>query len=715
MKPLAGMSNWSFRRSLVFWWIFLLLIQQTERLFLLPEALAREVPPGSVLAKTLLTGLRADFITATIGVILAGLLAGAFGYLWSAVSSWRGVRVGFGTVLRRGIHCTSGFIGALILILLTVDMGYYHYNQQHLDFVFFEYVDDLIVQAFETGIGSSQAAQQTNAEVRDTQKWGFRLAGFFLAQGVVMLGWWIWFRRALGPAMSRWTLGAPGQTNAMLVFGLAIGVVGFHPQGPYAVRTVQISHAEYFSLAQNPILYASEALRAMIDSRMKEGQPRAIEAMPLEEAVQVAQGLLGPGPAYPNPRFPFVRERGPGGGVRFDRPANVILLLVEGLDRRFLNTTLRGISVTPFLDGLQGDSIYFEHFFANGVQTARGLFATFCSYYPRQGTAAMKTRYAHDYLCLPSVLRKAGYRNEMVISEHRDLNRLHLFMSRNGLHQLFDESDFPPEVERVGSGPSLGHTDSVLLDLLRHRVDILHQSGQPFFLATLTLGTHHPFAVPRGNPEVEALRAEPDGYVAALRYLDMELARFFGELRKEGLLKNTVVLILGDHGRHEKVGNSELEKQAGHFMAPLYIWLDPSLRSPATYKPRTVSAVASQVDLAPTILAINGLQPRLSPFLGRDLSCLFVRDCLSDNFAFLSSVYDDLIGLVDRQGILLYSLRTETAYETDVEAEKPATGRTKQAMEGDARFKTMLALYVSSNVLLEQNRIWSWKDMGAAL
>jgi hypothetical protein len=41
----------------------------------------------------------------------------------------------------------------------------------------------------------------------------------------------------------------------------------------------------------------------------------------------------------------------------------------------------------------------------------------------------MKTRYMHDYVCIPSVLREHGYRTEMVIGYHRDLNRLHLFMS----------------------------------------------------------------------------------------------------------------------------------------------------------------------------------------------------------------------------------------------------------------------------------------------
>ncbi len=715
MTAWPDLSNWSLRRLLVFWWILFLLIQQTQRLFLLPEALAREVPPWGILMKTLLTGLQADLITATIGVILAAILAGGFGLLWSTGITWRGRTVERGIVYRRALLCSSGFIGLLILILLTVDMGYYHFNQQHLNFVFFEYVDDLIVQALETGVASSQAAQQTNAEVQDVQKWGLRLVGFYLLQGIVILAWWLWFSRAIGPALQRWTVGAPGKTNAVLVFGLAAGVVGFHPQGPYAIRTVHISHAEYYTLAQNPILYASEALRAMLDSRMKEREPRGVHTMPLEEAVVIAQGLLGQGAVFPDSRYPLVRGGVSSEGVHFDGPKNVILILVEALDRRFLNASVRGIRVTPFLDRLRTDSIYFEHFFTNGVQTARGLFSSYCSYYPRQGTAAMKTRYTHDYLCLPSVLRKGGYRTEMAISEHRDLNRLHLFMSRNGLHQLFDESDFPAEVERIGSGPSLGHTDGALLDLLRTRVHSLQASGSPFFLTTLTLGTHHPFAVPEVHPDVKALKAEPDGYIAALRYFDLELERFFTDLLREGLLKDTVVIILGDHGRHEKVGRTEGEKQIGHFLAPLFIWMDETLRTPKNYRPRTVSIVASQVDLAPTILAVNGLLPRRSPFLGQDLSCVFVQDCLQENFAYLSSVYDDLIGLASPDGILLYSLRTETLYQTDLELRTPFATTGRDAPGVAERYRQLMALYASSNILLEQNRIWSWRNLGASL
>ena len=176
-------------------------------------------------------------------------------------------------------------------------------------------------------------------------------------------------------------------------------------------------------------------------------------------------------------------------------------------------------------------------------------------------------------------------------------------LGRNGVDRLFDEASFPNEAERLG----IGITDGALLDFTRGRIERLQQSGQPFFLTTLTSGMHHPFSVPTRHPDVADLAAQSDGYLTALRYFDLEFERVFTELREQGLLKNTIVVVLGDHGRHEPMGHTETERQAGHFMSPLFIWLDESLRSAEVYQPRGIYTVASQVDLAPTLLAVNGL------------------------------------------------------------------------------------------------------------
>jgi phosphoglycerol transferase MdoB-like AlkP superfamily enzyme len=709
------MFEWSFKQSVVFWWLLFLAIQQVERFFLLPEVMAVEVPSAGVFVKTFATGLRADLITASIAVLMVFVFAGVVGTLWWAWMRWQcGPTQGVGEY--RWVLIIAGTVmGLFLVVLLLVDIGYYHFNQQRLNFVFFEYVGDLVTQLTETGLRGSQAAEQTGAELHDRGKWVGRVLGFILLETMAIATWWFCFTRMVRPALSWLGRGVVPAPNVILLVGFVGGLTGFHYQGPYAIRTTDISSSAYYMLAQNPILYASEGLRAVLEARRQSDGSEKLDEMPLGEAVSIAQEVVGQGAAFPYPEYPFVHERLAAPGVQFSHPANVLMILVEGLDRRFLNKTVANIRVTPFLDHLREDSLYFEHFFSNGVQTARGLFSTFCSYYPRQGTAAMKTRYMHDYACIPSLLREHGYRTEMVIGYHRDLNRLHLFMSRNGLHQLFDRSDFPPAVEEIGMSGSIGKPDGALLDLMRTRVEHLRAKGDPYFLAAMTIGMHHPFAVPLTHPDIRSLKADPDGYLASLRYLDLELERVLTGMKRDGLLKDTVVLILGDHGRHEKVGQTDLEKQAGHFMTPLFLWVDDTLRKPGTYRPRTVTAVASQVDLLPTILGLNGVAPRISPSVGHDLSCLLASDCVQDNMAFLSSVYDDLIGLADREGLLFYSLRSKALRQADLDLKGAAVPVESNDPAIALRYRRMLALYVSTNMILNQNKIWSWKELGKKL
>jgi hypothetical protein len=718
-------SRWTYRLTIVFWWLFFVAIQQAERLFLLPEAWKLERPENGQLARSLWIGFRADLITATFGILLALAIGGVVGLLLTLAAKWRATSVPAEAHHRHGLMGAGMLVGLLLMTVLIVDMGYYGYNHQHLDFVFFEYIDDLLSQhgtpsdaeaagaasADQPATTASQATRQTSAELEEGEKWGPRVASFLLMQALVVVTLWVAFGLLIGPAWASWEEAYPRQATGVLAVGLAAGVMGLHPQGPYAIRIAPISSTAYYMLAQNPVLYAGEAMRATIGSRLSRVPPPALDSVPLEEAVQLAQSVVGQGAAFPYSKYPLVHRNEAGSTLRFGRQTNVFLIFVEGLDRRYLGRTVQGRRVTPFLDRLRQESVYFEHFFASGTQTARGLFASLCSYYPRQGTAAMKTRYAQDYLCLPSLLRKHGYRTEMVIGQHRDLNRLHLFLSRNGLQQLLDENDFPAGAERMG----LGMTDGALFDMLRARIESLQQAQRPFFLTTLTLSTHHPFTVPTNSPDVRALQADPDGYVAALRYVDEEFERFFSDLQRRDLLKNTVVFVLGDHGRHEPIGRNEQEKQIGHFLSPLFIWVDGSLRNGANFTPRSVGMIASQVDLAPTILAMNGLLPRVSPFLGRDLSCVLSVDCQQDNTAFFSSAYDDLVGLADREGILSYSFRTEKLAQGDINLDGPPVARQPGDPDVAPRYRRLMGLYVSANSLLEQGRVWSWKELGGAL
>jgi hypothetical protein len=710
---------------LTFWWVLFVIIQTTQRLFLLPETAVLERPTPGLLARTFGNGLLADMTSATGAVAVAAVL-GTLVAITAARLRKSGMK-GYGPAL----NLASTVVGSLLLVVLIVDVGYYGYSQQHLNFVFFEYLDDLLhTSGNETG--ASQAAEQTAAELDESGKWGLRIGSFLLLEGLAIAGWWLAFKQKIGPMLAR------RHTLSPMMSVIVVGAAGLVPMGLSWSQGADTDNDAYFNLAQNPVLFSTEPLRDAFLSQWSWAPRRMPGSMSLEEAVQMAQETHGRGARFPFPQYPLVEETNEHFDALFDGPVNVVLIFVEGLDRRFLGRTIdpssggfversnaadskpspdprtpsnQAIRLTPFLDRLKDESLYFENFFSNGVATTRGLFSTFCSSYPRQGTAALKTRYDRDYLCLPSLLRKGGFTTEMVISLDSDLPGIRPFMARNGLDRLYGEGDFPADAERLG----VGLTDGALFDFMRTRIEALQDRRTPFFLAALTSGMHHPFTIPKRHPDVLALQQHRDGYVPALRYFDVEFEAFFTSLRRDGLLRNSMVIILGDHGRHEPVGATDVERQAGRFFVPLFMWLDDSLRASGRFRPRHVQSIASQVDLAPTILRLNGMVPRVAPFVGRDLSCLFTDDCLHDNVAYLSSVYDDLIGLADRKGLWLYSFRRRSLLQVDLNLHGPVNHPSISDPDAAARYRRMRALYLASNVLLEQNRIWSWRDLNTRL
>jgi hypothetical protein len=317
----------------VFWWIFFLVLQQTERLFLLPQALSLETPSPGLLFKTLVIGLRADFITSTLGIVIAVLLAGGLGVIFFAFGRWF-APLKVASPYRLGFFLAAGLVAVLFLILLTVDMVYSYYNQQHLNFVFFEYLSDLFASHNDAGIPSEQAEQQTGAELQDLGRWAWRLSAFAFAEGIAIAAWWFVFRR-LQPLLARYGRAiSPATANTILLVSLVGGMLGFHPQGPYAIRSADINSAVYYTLAQNPILYASEALRATLDSRTLGTRSWVRDDMRIDEAIRLSHEAVGNTAVFPDPRYPFVREMAIQQGVRFAKPVNVLLIFIEALDRR---------------------------------------------------------------------------------------------------------------------------------------------------------------------------------------------------------------------------------------------------------------------------------------------------------------------------------------------------------------------------------------------
>jgi len=692
----------------VFWWGLLFLVQGAERVFLVSDAARVEPPTTALLAQTLLTGAWADLMLATLGVGLAML--GALVVSAPAALVWRHARARAAAFFRVALRAWCWAIGGLFLLVLTVDMGYYGYNRQHLDTVFFEYVDEMLSRAAApTGdgvatTGTRQAMEQTRAELGDAAKWAKRLAVFAALQAVVIAAWWWLFRRRLGPPLERWRARAPAAAATVFGVCLVAGATGLHPQGPLAVARVGISSTTYYALAQSPLWQTAEASFFALSADQQRTRARAEELMPLPQAVALARRAMAPDAVFASDDYPLVHAGAAARPAPARRP-NVLLIFVEALDRRFV-----GPAYSPFLERWGRDAVVFENFFSNGTLTHHGLFSGLCSHLTGFGKSPIKVQYANDYLCLPELLRRAGYTTEMVIGYNRDHHQDHtaLFLARNGVRRFLDEGNFPPAAERLG----LGLTDGALFDQLRLRIEALRKTGSPFFLTTLTLSMHHPFLVPAGRLDVATLARETDRYPALLRYTDGELERLFTGLARDGLLDDTLVFVLGDHGRHEVLGKSPDERWLGHHLTRLYVWMPPAMRGATGFRPRAVETVASHIDLAPTILALTGLTPRLSPFMGGDVSCVIVADCRPEREAVLLTTHS--AGLVGGGRILTYGTKSGRLREMDLSLAHARDIEQPGAID-TAALERLKALVVSSTLLVDQNRVWSWSRFGDSI
>jgi arylsulfatase A-like enzyme len=126
-----------------------------------------------------------------------------------------------------------------------------------------------------------------------------------------------------------------------------------------------------------------------------------------------------------------------------------------------------------------------------------------------------------------------------------------------------------------------------------------------FFASYLPIAGHHPYSYTIPGPFAE--EREIDRYRNALHEGDVALGKLLEGLRARGLEDSTVVIVVGDHG--EAFG-----QHAGNYGHNLALY-DENVRVPfvvsvpvAEEVARRVRTTASLLDVAPTVLALLGLE-----------------------------------------------------------------------------------------------------------
>ncbi|HEX7339492.1 MAG TPA: LTA synthase family protein [Rhodanobacteraceae bacterium] len=322
------------------------------------------------------------------------------------------------------------------------------------------------------------------------------------------------------------------------------------------------------------------------------------KTLPENQAYSIVRGLMK------TPRSTFVSSdpkdltrivRNPGTPQKL----NVVLITVESLSAKYMTRFGDKLHLTPFLDKLADNSLFFDHMYANGTRTVRGLEAVTLSVPPTPGNSLIHQKHNEDLFSLGKIFDNHGYVSEFVYGGYGQFDNMNEFFGSNGYIDI-DRRDIPPTM-KIHSSNVWGVADEDLFSLAMLQADKIHAEGKPFFLQIMTTSNHRPYTWPKGR--VDMPFGERNG---AVKYTDWALGDFIKRMSKKPYFKNTVFVITADHCAHS-AGISRIP--LNHYHIPLFIY------SPAHIKPRVVSRITSQIDIAPTLLGLLNFSYR-SRFFG---------------------------------------------------------------------------------------------------
>jgi len=297
---------------------------------------------------------------------------------------------------------------------------------------------------------------------------------------------------------------------------------------------------------------------------------------------------------------------------------NVVVILMESFAGRYVGALGSADGITPNFDRLAGEGLLFERFFANGTHTHQGMFASMACFPNLPGFEyLMQTpEGGHRFSGLPQLLGARAFDDVYVYNGDFAWDNQAGFFGNQGMKRFVGRNDY---VNPVVSDPTWGVSDQDMFTRAAEELGKL-DNGAPFYALLQTLSNHTPYALPEQLP-VAAVEGHGalDQHLTAMRYSDWALGQFFDKVRNQPWFKQTLFVVVGDHGfgAPEEVTEMDLLR----FHVPLLL-IAPGVTE--RFGSRR-EVVGTQVDVVPTIMGRLGGEVRHQCW-GRDLLALDERD-----------------------------------------------------------------------------------------
>ena len=357
---------------------------------------------------------------------------------------------------------------------------------------------------------------------------------------------------------------------------------------------------------------------------------RYYATLPIADALATVRGGFADTP-WIKPEDGGVERLEPGRGA--ERRMNVVLVSVESLGAEFLGAYGDQRGLTPNLNRLAKESLWFSRVYATGNRTVRGLEALSLSLPPTPGQSIVRRPNNAKLFTLGSVFGNKGYGVIFAYGGYGYFDNMNAYFEAND-YRAVDRRDIP--AARIQFENVWGVADEHLYDQAIEEIDRekAAHGGRPVFVHVMTTSNHRPYTYPPGRIDI----ASGTGREGAVKYTDYAIGYLIERARTRPWFKDTVFVITADHGASAR-GTAQIP--VDKYLIPVFVY------APAHIAPQRVDRLMSQIDIPPTLLGLLDFR-YYTKFLGRDVlrSAPETDRAFVGNFQTLAFMKDDRIAVL---------------------------------------------------------------------
>lgn len=263
---------------------------------------------------------------------------------------------------------------------------------------------------------------------------------------------------------------------------------------------------------------------------------------------------------------------------------------------------------TEFADKIFCNKKYFDITFSNlftvGAPTLQGLTVTFNSH--PNFNIQEQTGHVNS---LPKVLQKQGFRPVFIRSASKYFANENLIFKNMGFPEIIGREDFYEDEKLREYIYGWGLEDRFLYDKVVEYIK--KNSGEKLFVSVLGTDSHPPHGQVKYKglkyPKREGLAKSVDkkvyNWLNSIDRMDYDISEFIKKLEKEGLFdESTLIVISADHSCPLNNVSQKIKGHPRQNLARIPLLFVTKQPLPET----DYSGLASQIDIAPTILNLAG-------------------------------------------------------------------------------------------------------------